>query len=173
MCVNFIHKWRNLQFKVDFERQIFWETYLRVFDRNPLRGNTFVVMSGLGVEAWLFVSFSFLLGHWKPWQFAHYTVDQTRCVDHTTVENDISLLSLNKMQDVECPYRRITTIAYREDINMLLFRCCILQIPLFFTGYWRFTGYCSAYYASQYRLTTNLHYRCYSFKKRTKSECDY
>ena len=26
-CVNFIHKWRDLQFKVDSERQIFWETF--------------------------------------------------------------------------------------------------------------------------------------------------
>ena len=26
VCVNFIHKRRDLQFKVDFERQIFWET---------------------------------------------------------------------------------------------------------------------------------------------------
>ena len=26
VCVNFIHKWRDLQFKVDSERQIFWET---------------------------------------------------------------------------------------------------------------------------------------------------
>ena len=40
-----IHKWRDLQFKVDSERQIFWETFmailftLRVFTRNLLRGN--------------------------------------------------------------------------------------------------------------------------------------
>ena len=27
VCVNFIHKWLNLQFKVDSERQIFWETF--------------------------------------------------------------------------------------------------------------------------------------------------
>ena len=27
MCVNFIHKWRDQQFKVDSERQIFWETF--------------------------------------------------------------------------------------------------------------------------------------------------
>ena len=28
VCVNFIHKWRNLQFKVDSERQVFfWETF--------------------------------------------------------------------------------------------------------------------------------------------------
>ena len=27
VCVNFIHKWRDLQFKVDSERQIFWETF--------------------------------------------------------------------------------------------------------------------------------------------------
>ena len=26
-CVNFIHKWQDLQFKVDSERQIFWETF--------------------------------------------------------------------------------------------------------------------------------------------------
>ena len=45
MCVNFIHKWRDLQLKVDSERQI-WETFLgnfifalRVFARNLLRGN--------------------------------------------------------------------------------------------------------------------------------------
>ena len=51
-CVNFIHKWRDLQFKVNSERQIFSETFhgnsiftLRVFARNLLRGkrwrNTF------------------------------------------------------------------------------------------------------------------------------------
>ena len=27
VCVNFIHKLRDLQFKVDSERQIFWETF--------------------------------------------------------------------------------------------------------------------------------------------------
>ena len=27
VCVNFIHKWRDLQFKVDTKRQIFWETF--------------------------------------------------------------------------------------------------------------------------------------------------
>ena len=27
MCVNFIYKWRDLEFKVDSERQIFWETF--------------------------------------------------------------------------------------------------------------------------------------------------
>ena len=46
VCVNFIHKWRDLQFIVDSERQIVWETFhsnfyfiLRVFARNLLRGN--------------------------------------------------------------------------------------------------------------------------------------
>ena len=40
VCVNFIHKWRDVQFKVDCERQIFWETFHdRVFARNLLRGN--------------------------------------------------------------------------------------------------------------------------------------
>ena len=27
VCVNFIYKWRDLQFKVDSERHIFWETF--------------------------------------------------------------------------------------------------------------------------------------------------
>ena len=27
VCVGFIHKWQDLQFKVDFEQQIFWETF--------------------------------------------------------------------------------------------------------------------------------------------------
>ena len=31
VCVNFIHQWRDLQFKVDSERQIFWETFHRNF----------------------------------------------------------------------------------------------------------------------------------------------
>ena len=46
LCVlNFIHKWRDLQLKVDSEVQIFWETScqflftLRVFARNLLRWN--------------------------------------------------------------------------------------------------------------------------------------
>ena len=46
VCVNFIHKWRDLQFKVDSERQIFWETFhgnfyllSEFFARNLLRGN--------------------------------------------------------------------------------------------------------------------------------------
>ena len=46
VCVNFIHKWRDLQFKVDSERQIFFEKLfmailftLRVFAGNLLRGN--------------------------------------------------------------------------------------------------------------------------------------
>ena len=43
VCVNFIHKWRDLQFKVDSERQIFEKLLmanlftLRVFARNLLR----------------------------------------------------------------------------------------------------------------------------------------
>ena len=42
VCVNFIHKWRALQFKVDYERQIFWETFHGNFiysQSNLLRGN--------------------------------------------------------------------------------------------------------------------------------------
>ena len=27
VCVNFLHKWRDLQFKIDSGRQIFWETF--------------------------------------------------------------------------------------------------------------------------------------------------
>ena len=65
-CVNFIHKWRDLQFKVNFERQIFLRNFswqflftLRVFARNLLRGNrqrnTFRISFGLGLEPRLFV----------------------------------------------------------------------------------------------------------------------
>ena len=46
VCVNFIHKWRDIQLKVDSERQISRETFhgnsylsLRVFARNLVRGN--------------------------------------------------------------------------------------------------------------------------------------
>ena len=45
VCVNFIHKWRDLHFKVDSERQIFLRNFSwhlithRVFARNLLRGN--------------------------------------------------------------------------------------------------------------------------------------
>ena len=45
VCVSFIHKWRDLQFKLDSERQIVWETFvadlitLTVFARNVLREN--------------------------------------------------------------------------------------------------------------------------------------
>ena len=48
VCVNFKHNWRDIHFKVDCERQIFWETFhgsfisslSRVFARNLLRGNS-------------------------------------------------------------------------------------------------------------------------------------
>ena len=47
MCVNFIHKWRDLLFKVDSERQMFlinfsWQFFftLRVFSRILLRGSS-------------------------------------------------------------------------------------------------------------------------------------
>ena len=45
MYVNFIHEWRDLQFKVDSERQIFKKLFmailftLSVFARNLLRGS--------------------------------------------------------------------------------------------------------------------------------------
>ena len=54
VCVNFIHEWWDLQFKVDSERQIFEKLFmailftLRVFARNLLRGsrrrNTFCIL---------------------------------------------------------------------------------------------------------------------------------
>ena len=42
VCVNFAHKWRDLQFKVDSEKQKLFMVFLlilRVFARNQLRGN--------------------------------------------------------------------------------------------------------------------------------------
>ena len=67
MCVNFIHKWRDLQFKVDSEWHIFWETFhgnfihSQSFCRKSAERKSpkkyfsyFVLMSGLGLELWLF-----------------------------------------------------------------------------------------------------------------------
>ena len=68
VCINFIHKWRDLQFKVDSVDRFFEKPFmailftLRVFTRSLLRGNRqrnifciFVFMTGLGLEPWLFV----------------------------------------------------------------------------------------------------------------------
>ena len=62
MCVNFIPEWRDLQFNVDSEGQIFEQLYmailftLRVFARNLLKDspqkNIFVLMSDLDFEPW-------------------------------------------------------------------------------------------------------------------------
>ena len=70
-CVNFIYKRRGLQFKVDSERQIFffWDTFHGNFifnsqsfcqksaeRKSPNKYfSYFVLMSGLGLEPWLFV----------------------------------------------------------------------------------------------------------------------
>ena len=64
VCVNFLHKWRDLQFKVDSERQIFfWETfhgnftYFQSFCQKSAERKSpkkyfsyFVLTSGLGLE---------------------------------------------------------------------------------------------------------------------------
>ena len=69
VCVNFIHKWQNLQFKVDSERKIFWETFhgsLLIYSQrfcpesaertSPKKYfSYFVFMSGLGLEPWLYI----------------------------------------------------------------------------------------------------------------------
>ena len=70
VCVNFIHKLRDLQFKVDFERQVFvFEklfmailVYSQSFCQKSAERKSpkkyfsyFVLMSGLGLEPWLFV----------------------------------------------------------------------------------------------------------------------
>ena len=68
VCVNFMHKWRNLQFKVDSERQIFWKTFNDNFiysqsfwqksaERKPPQKyfSYFVLMYGLWLEPWLYV----------------------------------------------------------------------------------------------------------------------
>ena len=68
VCGNFIHKWWDLQFKIDSDRQIFWETCHGNFiltlsfcqksaERKSMKKYIlyFVLMSGLGHEPWLFV----------------------------------------------------------------------------------------------------------------------
>ena len=71
VCVNFIHKWRDLLFKADSERQIFW-IFWETFHGNFIYSQSFyqksaerkspkkyysyfVLISGLGLEPWLFV----------------------------------------------------------------------------------------------------------------------
>ena len=77
VCVNFIHKRRDLQFfKVVSERQIFWETFHGHFIYSPSfcqksaerkspkkYFSYFVLMSGLGLEPWLFVTLTT-----RPWR---------------------------------------------------------------------------------------------------------
>ena len=68
VCVNFIQTWRDLQFKVGYERQIFWETfhgnfnYSLSFCQKPAEAKSpkkyylyFILMSGMGLESgpWL------------------------------------------------------------------------------------------------------------------------
>ena len=68
VCQFFIHKCLDLQFKVDSKRQIFWETfhsnfiYSQSFSQKSAERKSpkkyfsyFVLMSGLGLEPWLFV----------------------------------------------------------------------------------------------------------------------
>ena len=67
VCVNFIHEWRELQFKVDSERQIFEKFFIAILftqsfcqksaEKKSLkqRFHIFVLMFGLGLEPWLFV----------------------------------------------------------------------------------------------------------------------
>ena len=65
-----MHKWRDLQFKVESERLNFWETFswqIFIYSRNFCRKFAerkspkkyffnFVLMSGLGLETWLYTS---------------------------------------------------------------------------------------------------------------------
>ena len=68
VCANFIHKWWDLQFTVDSERQIFWETfhgnfiYSQSFCQKSAERKSpkkyflyFILISGLGLKPWLFV----------------------------------------------------------------------------------------------------------------------
>ena len=63
VCINFIHKWRDLQFKIDSKRQIFCETFHGKFIYSPSfcqksaerkspkkYFSYFVLMSGLGLN---------------------------------------------------------------------------------------------------------------------------
>ena len=67
VCVNFIHKWQDLQFKLNSERQIFWETFHGNFiysqsfcqksaeRKSPMEYfSYFVLISALRLEPWLY-----------------------------------------------------------------------------------------------------------------------
>ena len=69
VCVNFIHKWRDLQLNVDSELQIFFKKLvmtilftLKVFGQKSEKKKLpkkyflyFVLMSSLSIESWLYV----------------------------------------------------------------------------------------------------------------------
>ena len=75
VCINFMHEWRKLQFKNDFERQIFKKLFRDRFIyfqeflvRNLLRESRrriivlyFVLMSGIGFEPWAHILLANLL----------------------------------------------------------------------------------------------------------------
>ena len=75
VCVNFIHKWRDLQFKVDSERQIFWETF---------HGNFYLLSDILPEICWAEIAeeilFIFYFDVWTgAWTLAFRLISQ-----HTT-----------------------------------------------------------------------------------------
>ena len=59
VSVNFIHKWRDLQFKVDSERQMFWETF---------HGNFYLISEFLPEICWVEIAedilFVFCFDEW-------------------------------------------------------------------------------------------------------------
>ena len=85
VCVNFIHKWRGLQFKVDSERQIFWGT----FPGNYIYSQSFCQKSA--ERKWLKKNFSYLVlmsglgfSSHKP---KHYLLHYGDFISHQTIRN--------------------------------------------------------------------------------------
>ena len=65
VCVNFIHKWRDVQFKIDSERQIFWEP----FHGNYIFSQSFCQKSAERKSPKKYFSYFVLMSGFEPWLF--------------------------------------------------------------------------------------------------------
>ena len=129
--VNFIHKWRHLQFKVDSARQIFWKTFhgnfiYRFFARNLLRKlpkkyfSYFVLMSGLGLDPGFLST--------RPW-WSQYSL--------WTFINFLSryFSSFSFVKNRKSFHCVVTTTKKVNNVDFLLFKCLNYLVLFIFLKY--------------------------------------
>ena len=78
VCINFTHKWRDLQFHIDSKRQIFWESFsLQVYLRSEFLPE--IYGEKISEEIFFYISFWCLTWDTKPHftctKPAHYLLD--------------------------------------------------------------------------------------------------